>query len=100
RRQAFVSTVQHLFLPLFGASATTALGLLSLATSNVVAVKAFGVGAAVGVMVDFIMSIVLVPTLLLLVTPDVRETPQERFLLAPLQRLARFSVRHAAPVAA
>jgi uncharacterized protein len=99
KRHAFVSTVEHLFLPLFGASATTALGLLSLATSNVVAVRSFGVGAAVGVMVDFVMSIVLVPTLLLLVTPDVRETPQERYLVGPLQRLARFSVRHAAPVA-
>jgi predicted RND superfamily exporter protein len=99
KRHAFVSTVEHLFMPLFGASATTALGLLSLATSNVVAVRAFGVGSAVGVMVDFTMSIVFVPTLLLLVTPDVRETPQERYLLAPLQRLARFSVRHAAPVA-
>jgi predicted RND superfamily exporter protein len=99
KRHAFVSTVEHLFMPLFGASATTALGLLSLATSNVVAVRAFGVGSAVGVMVDFTMSIVFVPTLLLLVTPDVRGTPQERYLLAPLQRLARFSVRHAAPVA-
>jgi predicted RND superfamily exporter protein len=99
KRHAFVSTVEHLFMPLFGASATTALGLLSLATSNVVAVRAFGVGSAVGVMVDFTMSIVFVPTLLLLVTPDVRETPQERYLLAPMQRLARFSVRHAAPVA-
>ena len=48
---------------------TTALGLASLATSNVVAVRAFGVGAAVGVMVDFVMSLVLVPTLLMLITP-------------------------------
>jgi predicted RND superfamily exporter protein len=100
KRGAFVSTVQHLFVPLLGASATTALGLLSLATSNVVAVRAFGVGSAVGVMVDFTMSIVLVPTLLVLVTPDVRETPQERYLMQPMQRLARFSVRHAASVAA
>ena len=99
RKHAFVSTVQHLFMPLFGASATTALGLLSLATSNVVAVRAFGVGSAVGVMVDFVLSIVFVPTLLTLVTPDVRETPQERYLLGPMQQLARFSIRHAGPVA-
>ena len=55
-----------LFAPLLGASGTTALGLLSLATSNVVAVRAFGIGAAVGVMVDFVMSLVFVPTLLML----------------------------------
>ena len=53
--------------PLFGASATTALGMLSLATSNVVAVRSFGIGSAVGIMVDFVISLVLVPTLL---TPD------------------------------
>jgi len=99
KRGAFVSTVQHLFMPLFGASATTALGLLSLATSDVVAVRGFGVGSAVGVMVDFVLSIVFVPTLLTLVTPDVRETPQERYLLGPMQQVARFSIRHAAPVA-
>ena len=62
--QAFKATVSHLATPLFGASATTALGMLSLATSNVVAVGAFGIGSAVGIMVDFVISIVLVPTLL------------------------------------
>ena len=37
---------------------------LSLATSSVVAVREFGLGSAIGVMVDFAISIVLVPTLL------------------------------------
>ena len=50
--------------PLFGASATTALGMLSLATSNVMAVRSFGIGSAAGIMVDFVISIILVPTLL------------------------------------
>ena len=36
---AFKATVAHLTAPLFGASATTAFGMLSLATSSVVAVK-------------------------------------------------------------
>ena len=36
---AFKATVSHLAAPLFGASATTALGMLSLATSSVVAVQ-------------------------------------------------------------
>ena len=64
KEHAFKSSVQHLFTPLLGASGTTALGLLSLATSDVVAVRAFGIGSAVGVMVDFVMSLVFVPTLL------------------------------------
>src|SRR5207342_507476 len=62
--ESFKATVAHLATPLFGASATTALGMASLATSNVVAVRSFGVGSAVGIMVDFMISLVFVPTLL------------------------------------
>ena len=61
---AFTSTVSHLLAPLLGASGTTALGMLSLTTSSVVAVREFGFGSAIGVMVDFAISIVLVPTIL------------------------------------
>ncbi len=99
KEHAFKSSVQHLFVPLLGASGTTALGLLSLATSDVVAVRSFGIGAAVGVMVDFVMSLVLVPTLLMLLKPETGVAPQERYLLGPMQRVARFSIRNARPVA-
>jgi uncharacterized protein len=88
---AFKATVAHLTAPLFGASATTALGMLSLATSSVVAVRAFGVGSAVGIMVDFVISLVLMPTLLSLVKPETAEAPHERYFLAPLAAVARFS---------
>ena len=98
REQAFKSSVRHLFAPLLGASATTALGLASLATSHVVAVRSFGIGAAVGVMVDFVMSLVLVPTLLMLVKPSAAVAPQERYFVGPMQRVARFSMRNAKQV--
>ncbi len=98
KEHAFKSSIEHLLVPLFGASATTALGLASLATSEVVAVRAFGVGAAVGVMVDFVMSLVLVPTLLMLLKPETGIAPQERYLLRPMQRVAHFSMRHARAV--
>jgi uncharacterized protein len=88
---AFKATVAHLTAPLFGASATTALGMLSLATSSVVAVRSFGVGSAVGIMVDFVISLVLMPTLLSLVKPETAETPHERYFLAPLKAVARLS---------
>ena len=100
QEQAFKSSVQHLFVPLLGASGTTALGLLSLATSQVVAVRSFGVGAAVGVIVDLVMSIVMVPTMLMLLKPETRPAPQERYLVGPMQRVARFSIRHAKGVVA
>ena len=92
--EAFKKTVAHLVTPLFGASATTALGMLSLATSHVVAVRTFGIGSAVGVMVDFVISIILVPTLLTWVKPAQEVTPNEKYLLAPLVRVARFVCAH------
>jgi predicted RND superfamily exporter protein len=90
---AFKRTVAHLCAPLLGASATTALGMLSLATSEVVAVRTFGIGSAVGIMVDFAISLVLVPTLLSLVKPEQRVAPHERFLIPPLRRVAALSTR-------
>jgi predicted RND superfamily exporter protein len=95
KKQAFISSITHLFPPLLGASGTTALGMLSLATSNVVAVRTFGIGAGVGVMVDFLISLLLVPALLTAVRPDPAPPPQERWLLVPLQRAGRFAYAHA-----
>jgi hypothetical protein len=92
--RTFKASVAHLLPPLLGASATTALGMLSLTTSNVVAVRSFGIGSAMGIMVDFVVSIVLVPTLLTFVTPELRETPHEKYLVGPLRRVARFSCAH------
>ncbi len=90
---AFKRTFAHLCAPLLGASATTALGMLSLATSEVVAVRTFGIGSAVGIMVDFAISLVLMPTLLSLVKPEHKVAPHERFLIPPLRRVARLSTR-------
>ena len=77
-------------------ASTTALGMLSLATSNVVAVRSFGIGSAVGIMVDFVISLVLVPTLLTFVKFDAEEKapPHEKYLLEPLRRIARLSCAH------
>jgi hypothetical protein len=91
---AFTETVAHLTAPLLGASATTALGMLSLATSDVVAVQSFGIGSAIGIMVDFVISLVLVPTLLSVMKPETAAPPHERYLLGPLLRVAALSTRH------
>jgi uncharacterized protein len=91
---SFKATVAHLATPLFGASATTALGMASLATSNVVAVRSFGVGSAVGIMVDFMISLVFVPTLLSLVKPEMQEPVHERHLIGSMRRIAAFSTSH------
>jgi predicted RND superfamily exporter protein len=98
KEHAFRSSIEHLLAPLLGASGTTALGLASLATTNVVAVREFGIGSAVGVMVDLVLSLVLVPTLLTLLKPEAGAAPQERYLVGPMRAVARFSIRHATPV--
>ena len=97
---SFKATVAHLATPLFGASATTALGMASLATSSVVAVRSFGVGSAVGIMVDFMISLVFVPTLLSLMKPELGEPPHEKYLVQPMRRVAAFSTRHSRAVLA
>lgn len=91
--QAWKHSVRHLVTPLLAASGTTALGLLSLATSQVDAVRTFGIGAAVGVMVDFAVSITLMPTLLGWV-PVLPVPPQSRWLLAPMRAIARLAANH------
>jgi predicted RND superfamily exporter protein len=94
KKEAFISAITHLFVPLLCASGTTALGMMSLATSNVVAVKTFGIGAGVGVMVDFAVSLLFVPAVLTMVRPDPDPPPQERWLMLPLQRAGRFAYGH------
>jgi uncharacterized protein len=94
KERAFKSSISHLFAPLLSASGTTALGMLSLATSEVVAVRTFGIGAATGVMVDFALSLVFMPTLLTLIRPDLAPSPQERWLMQPLRRVGRFAFVH------
>jgi uncharacterized protein len=89
--QAFKRTIRHLLAPLLGASGTTALGMLSLATSSVVAVRQFGIGSAVGIMVDFALSIVFMPTLLAWMKPETIVAPHEAWLVRPMRAIARFS---------
>jgi predicted RND superfamily exporter protein len=98
--QAFVSSVSHLLAPLVGASGTTALGMLSLATSSVVAVRHFGIGAAVGVMVDLGISIVFLPTVLGVLRPIAEPAPQESWFAGPMRRVARLSMRHSGVIIA
>jgi predicted RND superfamily exporter protein len=45
-------------------------------------------------MIDFVISLVLVPTLLTWMKPETAEAPHERYLIAPLQKIARFSCEY------
>ena len=98
--EAFTSTVSHLLAPLLGASGTTALGMMSLATSSVVAVREFGMGSAIGVMVDFVLSIILVPTVLGWMKPEPEPPPQQSWFEGPMRAVAAFTTRRSGLVMA
>lgn len=91
KEHAFRSSISHLFGPLLAASGTTALGMLSLAASDIVAVRTFGIGAGVGIMVDFVLSLAFVPALLTFVRPDPLPPPQESWFVGPMRRVGAFS---------
>ena len=91
---AFKATVAHLAAPLLGASATTALGMLSLATSNVVAVRAFGIGSGRGDhdrFRDFVGAGSHTPHL---GEAGDGSSSARAYLIRPLQRIARLSCQH------
>ena len=94
--ESFKATVAHLVTPLLGASATTALGMLSLATSNVVAVQVVrrrrrgrhhgGLRHLAGVRADHSG----------LMKPELGAPPHEKYLVTPMRRIAAFSTRRPA----
>ncbi len=85
---SFVNTVSYITTPCFHTSVTTSLGLLSLATSPISAVRHFGMVSAAGVMFGFIISLCIVP-LMLTLTPAHRKIPHKYWghLLAAVFRI-------------
>ncbi len=69
REEALVQSISKMAVPCFFTSATTAAGLLSLLISQLAPVREFGVFAAFGVMMAFVFSMLLVPTVVGLVRP-------------------------------
>ncbi len=87
-REAFIETVRYITIPCFITSVTTAIGLVSLATSPIEAVKNFGIGSAAGIMFAFIVSILTVPLLLTLV-PGAKKLREAAGWRALLKRVSR-----------
>ena len=61
--------VHHALLPLSLATGTTAVGLATLAVSELVPIKMFGIFSAIGVVVSFVVIITLMPAVLELFPP-------------------------------
>ncbi len=65
-RQIVIKTVQQLGKPVFLTGLTTVVGFGSLSTSKIVPVKTFGIFAAVGIATAFLVTILFIPSLLLI----------------------------------
>ncbi len=93
KKEIFVSTMAYITRPCLATSLTTAFGLLSLTSSKVPAVRAFGLGSAIGILSAFILSIVFVP-FFLSVLPSKYRMSKGSIWLKPLGALHRFNLRH------
>jgi hypothetical protein len=65
-------SVHHALLPLSLATGTTAIGLATLAVSELVPIKMFGIFSAVGVVVSFFVLVTFMPAALELFPPNLR----------------------------
>ncbi len=93
KKEIFVSTLSYITRPCLATSLTTAFGLLSLTSSKVPAVQAFGLGSAIGILSAFILSIVFVP-FFLSVLPEKYRASKGSIWLKPLGSLHRFNLRN------
>ncbi len=67
KKEAIVNMIKYMWKPVLMAAITTAVGFLSLLTSEVYPVKYFGIFTAFGVMAAFLFALVLIPASLMLV---------------------------------
>ncbi|MBL92245.1 MAG: hypothetical protein CMH56_10615 [Myxococcales bacterium] len=89
--------VQHMLLPCFLTTTTTAVGFLSTLVAEVTLIQDFGLEAAIGVMAAFVATILFVPSMLaILPLPGpAHEDAISKGLDRSLSLAARFSVTHA-----
>lgn len=94
REATYVDTLTYITNPCLATSLTTAFGLLSLTSSKVPAVRSFGLGAAVGVISAFLVTIVLVPFILSVIPARYRAFRDSVWIYF-LRGLHRYNKRYA-----
>jgi predicted RND superfamily exporter protein len=95
RTTLMANKVEELLVPCLFTALTTALGLISLTISSVPAVRQFGLFAAVGVMISFVVSLTLIPVALShLRLAGQRQREGLGLLRWTLEMIASLTVRH------
>jgi hypothetical protein len=103
KTESIAQAFQNLFAPCLLTSVTTAAGLLSLLTSQLVPIREFGAVAALGVILAFAITMVFVPVgLSFLKPPSARALASHRrgLLTRVLDTFGRVGTRHARLVSA
>ncbi len=73
RKEAIVSTMKKLFIPMFYTSLTTIVGFASLATTGIPPVIVFGITIAFGVFLAWLLSQLLIPAYAMIVSAEALE---------------------------
>ncbi|OGQ87925.1 MAG: hypothetical protein A2289_22730 [Deltaproteobacteria bacterium RIFOXYA12_FULL_58_15] len=94
RAAAIVATFERAGKPCLFTAVTTMVGFGSLATSSILAVQNLGLFAAFGIVSVFFISLVIVPTGLLLVPAPTISNEQPSSLDRTLAAIGRYNVRH------
>jgi len=97
QREALLVTIRHMALACFMTSFTTAVGFFSLTTATIHIIKTFGLFAGVGILIAYLVTILLLPILLSLHPPPLRQSKiwrGEGFLERILERVGRVNERH------
>jgi predicted RND superfamily exporter protein len=76
KHELVLATLRFNMLPVFLTSLTTIVGFLSLTTSGIVPIKQFGYSTAIGTLIAFVLSMIVVPTFLSLI-PLKKESKKE-----------------------
>ncbi len=84
KQQSIQATISNLFKPILLTSITTICGFLSLAYTEVVFIREFGLMVAVGIFFAFVFSVVMIPALLML-NKRSRPSPKKSVLLRGIQ---------------
>ena len=92
KNEAIIYALKRTGLPMLMTTVTTAAGLCSFATSDVVPIANLGVFSAIGVVMAFIFTIILLPALLCLVPIKAGRHVDKEETFAPLKRIHQFSM--------
>ena len=91
KRQAIKQSLSINFLPIFITSFTTAIGFLTLNFSDVPILKDLGNVTAIGVLLAFVFSITILPSLLILMPVQIKQTSNSSALI---ERIGEWVIKH------